>query len=211
MAHHWYGKFLALMKRFEEAIAEKKRAQEMDPLSPVIRASYAYPFLLSRRFDEAIEMLRKAIDLEPNFWLTHYWLGHAYMGKRMYEEAVREFQKANNLSGQSPSCFGCLSAAYSLANRKTEALRALQQLNELKKKGYVSSFEYVFVYIGLGDNDRALEYLQESYRTHDHFMPYIATLPILDSLRSDPRFQEIERKMCIWHMGCAYGVGPAEN
>ena len=133
-----------------------------------------------------MERLQEAIGLEPNFWLAHYWLGHTYMSKHRYEDAIQEFQKANNLAGQNPRYLGLLCAAYALANRRDDALRVLRQLKE--QKGYVSSFEFVFSYIGLGDKDKALEYLQDSYKTHDHFMPYIATLPILDGLRSDPRF-----------------------
>jgi eukaryotic-like serine/threonine-protein kinase len=193
-AHHWYAEYLALVRRFDEAIAEKEKALELDPLSPIIRVCFAYPYLLSHRFDAAIEILQKSIDLEPNFWFSYHWLGHAYFGKHMYEDAIQAFQKMSDLSGQF-QINGALCAAYAQANRRAEALKMLQQLSEMKRKQYVSPFEFVFAYIGLNDNDRALKFLQESYETRDHYMPYIATLPFLDPLRSDPRFQEIMHKM----------------
>jgi tetratricopeptide (TPR) repeat protein len=90
-SHHWYAEYLALVRRFDEAIAEKEKALELDPLSPIIRTCYAYPYLLSHRFDEAIDILRKAIDLEPNFWFSYHWLGHAYFAKHKYEDAIQAF------------------------------------------------------------------------------------------------------------------------
>jgi len=193
-SHHWYAEYLALVRRFDEAIAEKEKALELDPLSPIIRTCYAYPYLLSHRFDEAIDILRKAIDLEPNFWFSYHWLGHAYFARHEYEEAIQAFHKMSSLSGQF-QINGPLCAAYARADRRAEALKMLRQLDEMKRKQYVSPMEFVLAYIGLNDNDHSLKYLQESYETRDHFMPYIATLPFLDPLRSDPRFQEILRKM----------------
>jgi TolB-like protein/Tfp pilus assembly protein PilF len=194
IAHHWYGEYLALMKRFDEAIAEKKKARELDPLSPIIRACYAYPFLFSHRFDEAIEILRKALELEPNFWFTHQWLGYAYMSSHRYEDAIDELQKANSLFGQNYGD-GFLCAAYAWSQKRNEALKELQQLKESQKTGYVASMQFVFAYIGLGDYEKALEYLQNSYKAHEHWMTYTGTLPIFDSLRSDPRFKEMLRRM----------------
>jgi len=193
--HHMYGHYLVAMERFDEAIAEKKRARELDPTSPVIAAFYSWPFLHSRRFDEAIGILQKALDLEPNFWVTHWLLGQAYIGKHMYEDAINEFQYANRLSGLEPGFIGVLCQSFALAGRRNEALNYLQQMKDLKQKRYVPNIEFASAYIGLGDNDNALYYLQETYKNRESIFLYARMSPFFDGVRSDPRFQEIISKL----------------
>jgi Flp pilus assembly protein TadD len=149
-----------------------------------------------RRYDESMELSRKALDLEPSSHAAHNLLAASYMQKHMYENAVQEQQEAIRLSGQSPMYIGELCALYSLAGRRSEALKVLDQLKQLEKKKYVTSMSFVFAYIGLGNKEKAMEYLEKSYDTRDFpVFCYQKVDPIFDSVSSDPRFQEIVRRM----------------
>jgi len=134
-------------------------------------------------------------QFEPDVWFTHFWLGHTYIGKHMYEDAIREFQEADELLDQKPGYVGALCAAYALANRKNEARKVLQQLQESRQNAYVASIQFVHAYIGLGDKEKALAHLQDCYKERENWMTFTRALPIYDSLRSEPGFQEIIRKM----------------
>src|SRR6202020_3598556 len=112
-AHHWYAWHLGLLDRFDEAIAEMKKAQNLDPLSLIINADLAELFILAHSYDESIRQSRKTIDMDPNFALAHNQLAQAYLAKNMYEEAVEELTKAVRLSGDSPTCMANLARATS--------------------------------------------------------------------------------------------------
>ncbi len=155
-AHKRYCEYLVAMSRFEEAIAESKRAAELEPYSLVIKTELGGPYLYSRRFDDAIELYRKAIEFEPDFPETHRALGMAYLGKQMYEEALKEFQKALGLSEDDPYFLALLAHTSALAGRKAEALKALEDLKARLRNRYVSSWDLAIVYLGLDERDQSL-------------------------------------------------------
>lgn len=195
-AHHWYGDYLMTMRRYEEAITQKNLAINLEPAVQYFQTSAGMPLLLMRRYDEAIDQYRKALSLMPSFHAAHFQLGFAYLYKNMYDEAIQEIKEAIKLSGQSPHYLGVLSYAYSLAGKKSEALKILEQLRELEKSGFVSSIGFIYAYLGLGDRGRVIEYLQKSVESHDFpVLPGDISFEAYDDLRSDPRFQDIVRKM----------------
>ena len=194
-AHKWYSGYLTLMSRFEEAIAESKRAAELEPYSLIVKMELGGPYLYARRFDEAIKLYQEAIELEPNFPETRRTLGMAYSGKQMYDEAQKEFQKALNLSGGDPYCLALLAHASGLAGQKAEALSALENLKARSKSGYVSSYDFATAYIGLGERDQSLHSLQQAYEARDSMLVSLNVDWIFAPLRPDPRFQELLRKM----------------
>ena len=194
-AHLWYAEHLTAMGRFEEAIAESKRAADLEPFSLMINAELGYPYSCARRFDEAIELYRKAIEFEPDFPQTHYNLGIAYLGKQLYEEALKEFQNALDLSADDPIVLALVAHTSALAGRKEEAMRALDDLKARPKDRYVPSYSLAIVYLGLGERDQSLHWLQQAYETRDSYLSSLNVDWIFDPLRSDPRFQEIVRKM----------------
>jgi len=194
--HQWYGTYLIIMKRYEESIAELNLALEQEPFSPFIRVAAGNTYWHMRSYDVAIDQYRKALKLEPNFHAAHSYLGLAYISKHMYADAIEEFKEAIKFSGQSPEYLGYLSLAFSLAGKKTDARKVLEQLKELEKNRFVSSICFSLAYIGLGDKEKAFEYLQKSFDARDcPNLPWGMNLEIIDDLRSDPRFQEIERKL----------------
>ena len=120
-AHHWYAWHLALLRRYDEAIAEMRKAESLDPLSLVINADLAELLALAHSYDESIRQSRKTIEMDPNFGLAHNQLGQAYLQKHMNDEAVAELQQAVRLPDGSPTCIANLARAYAASGRRSEA------------------------------------------------------------------------------------------
>ena len=195
-AHYWYGFwFLASLGRFDQGLAEAKRAQELDPLSLPTNRGVGQTLLAARQYEQAIEQLEKTIELDPEWDAPHADLGRAYIGKGMYRESITEFEKAVQLSQSASVYLAPLGYAYAVAGRKSEALKILDQLNERSKQEYVPPIAQALIYAGLGDKDRAIEGLQKAYEERSSWMAFIKVAPLFDPLRSDPRFQDLLRRM----------------
>jgi TolB-like protein/Tfp pilus assembly protein PilF len=195
VAHQWYGSYLSSMGRHAEAIAEKKRAVELDPLSLVMNRSLGWTFYFARHYDAAIEQYRKTLELDPNFALAHLWLGEAYKQKGMHQEAILEFQKASMLSGEDHAKLAALGHAYALSGRRAEATKILEKLEEMSKRSYVPPYDFAVIFTGLGDKDKALEWLHKAHEDRSAYLVLLNVEPIWDSLRSDPRFTDLLRRM----------------
>ena len=162
-SHQWYGNTLARMGRFDEAMAEHRRALELDPLSAIMNLDLAQDFFEARQYDQAIEQLRKTIELDPSFAQAHEYLGLAYVQKSMNKEAMAEFEKALAISPNAPPVLARLGYAYAVAGRRAEAQKVLDKLNRLSKRKYVSPMYIALVYLGLEDKDDAFDSLQKAY------------------------------------------------
>ena len=191
-AHLWHGDHLATLGQAEAAIAEFRRARELDPISLTVNAALGRVLRDGRHFDEAIEQCRKTLELEPNFPQAHWCLGLGYLGKARYEEAILEFQKARAL-GEVPLGLWSLAYAYGVAGRKVEAREVLREFRQQSQDGYVSPYFMAEIYAGLGEKNQAFEWLEKAYNEGD-FMQ-LKLDPFLDSLRSDPRFRDLLRRM----------------
>jgi TolB-like protein/DNA-binding winged helix-turn-helix (wHTH) protein/Tfp pilus assembly protein PilF len=191
-AHLWHGEHLANLGEAEGAITEFKRARELDPLSLTVNAGLGRVLRDGHHFDEAIEQCKRTLELEPNFAQAHWCLGLGYLGKARYDDAIPEFQKARAL-GEVPLALWSLAYAYGVAGRKAEAREALRQFRQQSRDGYVSPYFMAGIYAGLGEKDRAFEWLHKAYEDGD-FMQ-LKLDPFLDSLRSDPRFRELLRRV----------------
>jgi TolB-like protein/DNA-binding winged helix-turn-helix (wHTH) protein/Tfp pilus assembly protein PilF len=189
-AHHWYAWHLSEMGRNSEAIAEMRKAEHLDPLSLIISADMSEILLVAHLNDEAIEQTRRTIDMDPNFAIAHYELGQAFVQKRRYNEAIAEFQKAIELSGGSIPSTSNLAYAYAVSNKSTEAVKIL---NDLKSRPAPNASEIALVYVGLGEKGQAMKWLDKAYE--EHFNPSILLRPAFDSLRSDPRFQNLVHRI----------------
>jgi TolB-like protein/DNA-binding winged helix-turn-helix (wHTH) protein/Flp pilus assembly protein TadD len=192
-AHHWYAWHLALLRRYDEAIAEMKKAQNLDPLSLIIDADLAEILGLAHSYDESIIQSRKAIEMDPNFALAHNQLAQAYLQKHMNEDAVAELQKAVQLSGGSPTCIANLARAYVASGKRNEAEKLLRDLKNRSTPGYSHASEIAVIYASLGDTDQAMSWLQKGYE--ERFNPGVLLRPGFDPLRSDPRFQDLASRV----------------
>jgi TolB-like protein/DNA-binding winged helix-turn-helix (wHTH) protein/Tfp pilus assembly protein PilF len=196
-AHHWYAWHLALLLQYTEAIAEMRKAESVDPLSLVINADLAELLALAHSYDESIEQSRKTIEMDPNFGLAHNHLGQAYLQKHMNDEAIAELRQAVKLSGGSATCLANLARAYVASGRRSEAA---QLLNELKKKSSPSQSyapEIAIIYGALGDADQAMSWLEKGFE--ERFNPGVLIRPGFDPLRSDPRFEDLVRRVGLSH------------
>jgi serine/threonine protein kinase/Flp pilus assembly protein TadD len=194
-AHHWYAGYLSAMGRHNEAIAEAKRAQELDPLSLIINTTGGLVFFYARRYDEAIAQWRSTLELNAGFYPAHLYLGRAYEQQKLYEQAISEYQKALAPGQGNPALAAHLARGYAAAGKRTEALKIISNLRELSKRRYVSSYVIAQIYTALGDTSRAFQWLDKAYQDRDTWLDWLKAEPGFDSLRSDPRFQDLLRRM----------------
>src|ERR1700730_2912561 len=192
-ANHWYAEYLMTMGRHEEAVARMKNSQELDPLSLIISSAIGWAFYRARRYDDALEQLRRTVELDPNYPVTYWILGLLLRKMGRYELAIAEGEKGVKLSGGSPMMSAALAQTFATAGRKEQAIQILDDLTNLAKQKYVAPYFFAGIYIGLGEDDRAMEYLEKSYEEHSHWLIYLHIDPSMDSLRSNPRFQELTR------------------
>jgi tetratricopeptide (TPR) repeat protein len=195
VAHQWYGNLLTAMGRWDEAIREFELARELDPLSLIINSVPGWTYYYARQYDRAIEHCQKAIDLDPNFALAHEWLGQAYERKGMYDKAIEEFEKAITLSGRAPEAVALLAHAHAVSGKSREAQTVLNDLKELSARHYVSPYHIATIHVGLGERDRAFEYLENAYKHRQNVLVFLKNDPRLDGLRSDPRYSDLVRRL----------------
>lgn len=192
-AHHWYAWHLSLLGQYDEAIAEMRKAQSLDPLSLIINSDLAELLILAHSYDESMQQSLKTIEMDPNFALAHNQLAEAYIQKHMYEKAITELRKAVQLSGDSPTSTANLARAYVLSGKRNEAVQLLNNLKKRSDLGTSSAPEIAMIYASLGDTDQAMDWLQKAYS--DRFNPGVLLRPGFDPLRSDWRFQDLVHRI----------------
>lgn len=194
-ANHWHAEYVMTMGRQVEAIAKMKNSQELDPLSLIINVAIGWASYMARRYDDAIEQLLRTVELDPNYPVTYWILGLLYRITGRYELAVTAGEKGVNLSGGSPLMRAALAHTYGMSGRAKEALQVLDDLTKLAKHKYVAPHFLTGIHIGLGENECAIECLEKSYEEHSHWLIYLHIDPSMDVLRSNPRFQDLLRRV----------------
>jgi tetratricopeptide (TPR) repeat protein len=191
-AHQWYAEYLTTVGRKEEAIAEIRRAQELDPLSLVIDANVGRLLYYTRQYDRAIEELQNTLRLAPNYFWAHVFLGMAFEQKGMYAEAIAEFQKVAALSGGEPNV--PLAHTYAASGRTDDARKMLDALQQRYGED-VESYFLGGIHAALGEKDEAFAWLEKAYDEHSFFLVFLPADPWFDPLRDDPRFQDLLRRL----------------
>src|SRR5689334_492230 len=187
-AHHWLMLGELSLGRFEPAMAEAKRALELDPLSVIINADASWMYACAHQFDEAEKRARKTLEIDPRFFLAHYYLGSILQLRGHLKEAIPEFQKSVELNNDAYS-IAMLGQAYARNGQRDKAQEVLARLTDEAKSRYVSPYAWALLYNGLGDKKRAIDELERAYQTGDtNYLFVIKTDPSLDELRGDPRF-----------------------
>ncbi len=196
IAHQQYGNnTLSALGRFDDAIVEGKRAVELDPLSLVINTDMGSDYYYARRYDEAIAQLHKTLEMDPGFYIAHLVLGQVLDAKGARDAAIVECEKARALNDD-PSVLGVLARSHGLSGNKMEAEKILDHLKKLSKERYVSAYSFALAYLGLGDKEEALRWLEQSYQDRaGSDVGFIRVDPLLDPVRDDPRFEALAEKI----------------
>jgi len=192
-AHQWYSWHLFMVGRNDDALVELRRAESLDPLSLIINADIADALCVAHRYDEAVEQSEKTLKMDANFAVGHYELGQALVQKHMYDRAIGEFQRAIELSGHSGAFDSNLGYAYAVSGRKEEALKIVDELESRHPTNYSVDADIALIYVGLDDRDEAIGRLNKAFDAR--FKASILRRPAFDPLRSDPRFQDLLRRM----------------
>jgi tetratricopeptide (TPR) repeat protein len=182
-----------MVGRNSEAIAEMKKAESLDPLSLIISADMADILLIARLFDESTQQSRRTIEMAPEFAVAHYQLAQAFAQKHRYSDAIAELQKAIALSAGNKTFKSTLAYTYAMSGRQDDAANILSDLTNRSNRGFSNASEIALVYVGLGNKDEAMSWLETAYK--ERFNPSILVRPCFAPLRSDPRFQDLLHRM----------------
>jgi DNA-binding winged helix-turn-helix (wHTH) protein/TolB-like protein/Flp pilus assembly protein TadD len=194
-AHHWYSHELIALGRSQEGIAEARKALELSPSDTVMNEHMGWTYLMVRDYDHAIQSARKAIELDADFLLAHRVLGMAYQYKGQYNEAISEFERGVELSRGDPVAKAFLARSYAAAGKNDQATQILNELLQLSTKQYVPPAEIADTFAALGRKDDAFQWLNKAYDERAAALVYLKVAQVYDPLRSDPRFQELLKRL----------------
>jgi TolB-like protein/DNA-binding winged helix-turn-helix (wHTH) protein/tetratricopeptide (TPR) repeat protein len=195
-AHHWYALLMATTGRLDEARAEIERAVKLDSLSSLMRTAAGWRvYAAARQYEQAAHELRLGIELDPLSGTARRRLGAVYVLTGKHEEAIAELREGVRLSGGTPIAQADLGHAYGVAGMRAEARKVLDELRQLSRSHYVDATRFALIYTGLGEKDRAMEWLEKAYQRRDMGLIMLPPDPRFDPLRNDPRYQSLLRRM----------------
>jgi TolB-like protein/Tfp pilus assembly protein PilF len=194
-AHHWYGDFLAGRGRLEEALAELRRAQQLDPLSRIISVEVSWAYYMLHRYDEADSNLKRTLQLDPGYSHAFYLTGVVRMEQQRFPEAIAALKRERELGGFYAYATGALASAYAQAGHRDSALAVLDSMRARSKREYVPPFALVLGYTGLGDTAAALTWLEKAMHEKDVLLPENLFDPLLDPLRESARYRRVAERM----------------
>jgi serine/threonine protein kinase/Flp pilus assembly protein TadD len=195
LTYEVYSYLLSATGRFDEAIEMAKHGLDADPLSVSISGDIALESYLARRYEDSIEQYRKSAQLDPNHVLLHLGLGLVYTKKAMYPEAIAAYESAIKASERTSNILSVLGYTYAVSGKRNEARGILDELNATRNARYLSPYDLAIVYMGLGERDHALAELNKAYEERAGWIIFLKVDPLFDSLRDDPRFEALVRKM----------------
>ncbi|MGA9135850.1 MAG: tetratricopeptide repeat protein, partial [Candidatus Sulfotelmatobacter sp.] len=194
-AHQWYSYYLRAMGRLSDALQEARQAQRLDPLSLQVSTSLAGRYRDLGQYDQAIALSQRTLELDPNFAPAHEMLAAVYEQQGKFPSAIAEWQKAAELSHDNPGTLAALGHAYALSGNRLEAHKILLRLELISKRHYVADWDMAVLCTGLGDRDAAFRHLKKSYEERESQMPFLMQDHRLTSLKKDPRFQDLLRRI----------------
>ncbi|HEX8889203.1 MAG TPA: tetratricopeptide repeat protein, partial [Pyrinomonadaceae bacterium] len=194
-AHQWYGWYLISLGKFDEALDEFKLAQQLDPLSLYTNLTLGMPYFYSRQYEKAAEQYKRVVEMNPDFWLAHFWLARTYEQAGKYDEALVEYQRMAKLRGENLSEFPVVGYLQALSGKLTEARQILEEVQRTAKSRGISSYPIAVLCLGLGEKEKALEWLEKSLKERDAVMTFLKVDQRFDSLHTDPRFLQLIKEL----------------
>jgi serine/threonine-protein kinase len=194
-AYHWYFEYLATMEKLDEAISIIKKAQKYDPLSLIINSALGWGYYFVRQYDRAIEQSKKTLEMNPNFFWALYILGISHLKDSNSGEALKVFQKASRISKEHPLFLSHLGVAFAWTGDIDKARDVVKKLEKRVEKKSACSFFVALIFMALDDKEKAFEWLERAYKDRDLWLLFIKVDPLFDSLRSDPRFKALLKKI----------------
>lgn len=194
-AHHWYGEYLVLMRRFDEGFKELMQAQQLDPLSLPISVDLGQYYFFSRQYEQAVEQLTKALELEPNFVRALALLGWTFEQMGRYDDAIAKFEQATALSGSRVLIVAGLGHAHAISGNRDEAHKILAALKKQASQYYISPYEIAVIHTALEDQDEAFNCLEQACEDHSVWLSWLDVDPRLDLLRGDVRFAQLVQRV----------------
>jgi tetratricopeptide (TPR) repeat protein len=193
-AHHWYAEHLGFRGRFGEAFRESDEAKRLDPLSLIIAADRGVLFYYSRDYDRAIEQLRAVLEMDPSFPRGHM-IEFAYAGKGMYQEALADVEDGKRVMGDGAWYWSARSRLCGMWGHQAEAKLSLEKLEEINRQQGMDAGALAWTYASMGNREEALKWLEKGYEQHSNSMTALKIEPTYDSLRKEPKFQELLRRV----------------
>ncbi len=193
-AHHWYAEHLMWLGRFDEAFRESERARQLDPLSLIIATDNGAILYFSRQYDRAIAQFRTVLEKDPNFGRAGI-VGFAYVEKGMFAEALADAEKWRRVYAEGPWYWSTRAYIYGRAGQQEKARRELEKLEQLNRRQQLDPINMLWAHLGMGHKDEALAYLEKAYSERFNILISLKVEPAFDPLRSDPRFQDLLRRV----------------
>ncbi|HEY0873525.1 MAG TPA: winged helix-turn-helix domain-containing protein [Vicinamibacterales bacterium] len=190
-AHQWYAWFLITQARFDEAASAMAVAQDLNPLSPIILTDRGYPAYFAGRYDEAIQRFQAALAQDANFVQAHVGLGRAYAQKGAFDESIRAFERATLLTDRAPAPLTYLARSLAFAGREAEAREILAELQRRAASEYVPPVVYAWIHTALGEEEKALDWLEIALDARSPTAPLFLVVPELQPLHGHPRFEAL--------------------
>lgn len=195
--HQFYAYSLTVMGKLPEAIAERKKAVDLDPINPLMASALGEAYYQARQFDRTIEQNQRALELDPTYAIALVNIGRAYQQKGMHPQAQAAFQKILAAAPDDPAVLALLAHEYAVSGRRTEAQQIAAQLKNISTRRYVPALYFALISTGLGDKDDAFRWMESAVEEKTEYLVYLASEPLADPLRSDPRFVNLTRKVGI--------------
>jgi TolB-like protein/Tfp pilus assembly protein PilF len=205
--HQFYAYYLTAIGKLDEAIAERKKATELDPLDPLLSSALGEAYYQNRQFDLTVEQNAKSLELDPSYAVALVNTGRAFQQKGMHREARAVFQRLLAASPDNPALLAMTGYGDAISGEKSEAEKIISRLKQLSRQTYVPSVYTALVYTGLGDKNHAFEWLDKAYAERCEYLVYLPTEPIADPLRNDSRFDALLKRVGLAPVPLPAGTG----